>query len=186
MPKFWKVILGFLGFIVGIIIILMITVLFTGGSLSEVFFNANNSDIEHIEEKKEFIEGAIGSYVDDSTVYPEDLNTVFSTFIVETPSEPVDGMFILYAPDGKKSFTARDSIPRYLQQEDAYEVNVFYMANADSALAAQEYYSRLTGEDFGDAPSVFIVEDGEVVYRGTFFANVSEYPLKGDDLIDYD
>lgn len=182
MPKFWKVILGFVGFFVGIILILVTLVIIRGGSLTAAFGGSASSsieDIDYYEDKDNYVREQTIEVLED-TVSDGDAGTLFGTYITEMPETVVDGLYVLYFVEGMDLHKIQESLPRYIEQEDALDTYIFYMSNPESAVIAHEYYSRLTGNEFGSTPFVFAIFDGEVVYEGTYELTASSYPLRSD------
>lgn len=177
MPVFWKSVLGVVGTITGIFLLLCCLVWIQGGSvLGTLGIGTSVDGIEDYEIKEEFAEQDVYAPLENE-VYDRDKGTMFENYITSMPKEIEDGLYVLYNPEGMDVHKATESLPRYIKQETAYPVYIFYMSDPKSAVVAYEIYAEVTGKEFSeDVPLTYLVVDGKIEGTYGYLLKASEYP----------
>lgn len=179
MPLFWKTVLGSLAGFLGIFLVLSSIIWIKGGDVSDTIgfsWGSSDEEIEEISVKKAFVENEMYTTI-SGDVFEGDKGTIFENYITSMPEEIVDGLYVLYNHEGMDIHKAKESLPRYIKQETAYPVYIFYMSDPKSAVIGYEVFAQVSGKEFSeDVPVTFLVIDGEVDSTYDYLLNASAYP----------
>lgn len=182
-PTFWKTVIGIIGGIVSIVLILVVLIWVKGGTVSEALGNEKATSEELVEEiddyqvKEEFMEYAyeVNTEVDSLLI---EKPKVLQTYVIEYPKEITDGLYVLYSPTFMDNHKIEDALPRYIEQENAYPVNVFYVGDAKSGVIGYQIFAEVSGKEFSeDVPVIFLVEDGKLKDTYNYPIYASELPV---------
>lgn len=183
MPVFWKTVLGVFGGFLGIFLVLCCLIWIKGGDVSDTlgFGRASTENIPEYEIKEDFVASEVLTAV-NGEVFDRDKGTIFENYIVSMPEEVTDGLYVLYSPEGMDIHKAQESLPRYIKQETAYPVYIFYMSDPKSAVIGYEVFAKVSGKEFSeDVPVTFLVKDGKVDSTYDYLIKASEYPTMEEE-----
>lgn len=178
MPTFWKTVLGVFSGFLGIFLVMCCIIWIKGGDVSETlgFVRVKEASQEDII-KEEFTASAVYKTIENGNVIERDKGTIFENYILTMPDEILDGLYVLYSPEAMDVHKAQESLPRYIKQETAYPVNIFYMNDPKSAVVGYEIFAEVSGKEFSeDAPVTFLVIDGKLDSTYDYLLKASDYP----------